>query len=127
MLLVMLVALCGVAFARSHDQSAIVSGGPLRAFTAGSLERIRPGDAARPLEPAKLWAARGESESFQVAVRGPARGVTAEMGTLIGPGGARIGAEHVKLYREAAVRVEHSTSYYGGPNPPEAPVRSPTP
>ena len=121
MLLVMLVALCGVAFARSHDQSATVSGGPLRAFTAGSLERIRPGDAARPLEPAKLWAARGESESFQVAVRGPARGVTAEMGTLIGPGGARIGAEHVKLYREAAVRVEHSTSYYGGPNPPEAP------
>src|SRR4029077_6652471 len=90
-LLVMLLAFCGVAVARSLDHSAVTSRGPLRAFTAGSLERIRAHDAKRPLVPAKLWAARGETESFQVAVHGPARGVTASMGVLDGPGDARIG------------------------------------
>ncbi len=121
MLLAALAALCGVALAGSSARSAPAHRGPLRAFTAGSLERIRPGDGLRPLAPARLWAARGETESFQVAVRGPARGVTAAAGVLTGPGGATIPASAVQLYREQAVLVEHSTPYPGGPNPPEAP------
>ena len=96
------------------------AGRPLRAFTAGSLERIRPEAAARRLVAARLWAARGESESFQVAVRGPARGVTAAMGTLTGPGRGGDPGRERQLYREQAVLVEHSTTYSGGPNPPEA-------
>jgi hypothetical protein len=120
-LLVVFAALCGVALAGSLDQSARVRGAQLRAFTVGPLERIRATDAARPLLPAKLWAARGETESFQVAVRGPARGVTASMDALVGPGGAKIAAGNVTLYREQAVLVEHSTPYSDGPNPPEGP------
>ena len=119
MLLVVLTALSGAALAGSLTKSAPERGAQLRAFTAGSLERIRPDDVARPLTPARLTAARGETESFQVAVRGPARGVTAAMGPLIGPGGAAIAPAAVALYREQAVLVEHSTPYPGGPNPPE--------
>ena len=121
MLLAAVAALCGVALAGSSDRSAVAGRAPLRAFTAGSLERIRPGARPRPLAPARLWAARGETESFQIAVRGPASGVTAAAGALTGPGGATIPAEAVQLYREQAVLVEHSTTYPGGPNPPEPP------
>ena len=118
-LLVVLTALCGVALAGSLTKSAPGRGAQLRAFTAGSLERIRATDAARPFAPARLTAARGETQSFQVAVRGPARGVTAAMSELTGPEGARIGAASVALYREQAVLVEHSTPYPGGSNPPD--------
>lgn len=125
MLLVVLTALCGVALAGSLTKSAPErgaqphAGAQLRAFTAGSLERIRPTDAARRLVPARVTAARGETESFQVGVRGPARNVTAAMSALEGPGGATISARSVSLYREQAVLVEHSTPYPGGPNPPD--------
>lgn len=118
-LLVGLAALCGVAVAGSLGKSAPERGGPLRAFTAGSLERIRADGPPRRLTAAKLTAARGESESFQVAVRGPARGVTAAMGALAGPAGAIIPATSIALYREQDVLVEHSTPYPGGPNPPD--------
>ena len=121
MLLAALAVLCGVALAGSSHRSAHAGDAPLRAFTAGSLERIRPDDAARRLEPARLRAARGETESFQVAVRGPAAGVTAAATEFTGPGGATIRATAVHLYREQAVLVEHSTTYPGGPNPPDAP------
>jgi hypothetical protein len=117
--LVVLTALCGVALAGSLTQSAPERGAQLRAFTAGSLERIRPDDAARALAPAKLTVARGETESFQVAVRGPAKDVTATMSDLTGAAGAKIAAANVALYREQAVLVEHSTPYPGGPNPPD--------
>ncbi|MDX6629315.1 MAG: hypothetical protein QOH00_1561 [Gaiellales bacterium] len=119
MLLVVLAVLCGAALAGSLTKSASERGTRLHAFTAGSLERIRPADAARPLETARLTAARGETESFQVAVRGPARRVTAAMSALAGPEGATIAAANVALYREQAVLVEHSTPYSGGPNPPD--------
>ncbi len=120
-LLAALAALCGVALAGSSDRAPRAGRAPLRAFTAGSLERIRPDDPARGLEPARLWAARGETESFQVAVRGPVTGVTAAATAFTGPGGATIPATAVQLYREQAVLVEHSTTYSGGPNPPDAP------
>ena len=119
MLLVGLAVLCGVALAGSLTKSAPERGGPLRAFTAGSLERIRAADPARGLTVAKLTAARGETESFQVAVRGPARSVSAAMGALAGPAGATIPAASVALFREQDVLVEHSTPYPGGPNPPD--------
>jgi hypothetical protein len=118
-LLLALTALSGAALAGSFTNSAPASGMQLRAFTAGSLERIRPGEAARPLLPVRLSAARGEAESFQVAVRGPARGVTAAMGPLRASGGAAIPPADVEIYREQAVLVEHSTPYPGGVNPPE--------
>jgi hypothetical protein len=120
-LLVVLAALCGVALAGSLSQSAPQRGAQLRAFTADALTRIRPTDAARKLVPATLTAARGETESFQVAVHGPARSVTASMSALAGSDGASIAAVHIKLYREQAVLVERSTPYPGGPNPPDAP------
>ena len=118
--LVVLAVLSGVALAGSHPQSASRRGPQLHAFTADSLTRIRPDDAARALRPARLSAARGETESFQVAVHGPARSVTAEMSALATSGGATIAAANVALYREQAVLVEHSTPYPGGPNPPDA-------
>jgi hypothetical protein len=120
-LLIGLAVLCGVAVAGSLAISAPDRGGPLRAFTAGSLERIRATGPERGLSVAKLTAARGETESFQVAVRGPAHGVTASMGALAGPEGAIIPAAAVALYREQDVLVEHSTPYPGGPNPPDPP------
>jgi Domain of unknown function (DUF4091) len=119
-LLVALAALCSVALAGSIRHAAPARGAQLRAFTAGPLERIRATDGERTLVPVALWAARGETQSFQVAVRGPARGVTAAMSPLTGAGGARIGVANVTLYREQPVLVVHSTPYPGGPNPPDA-------
>jgi hypothetical protein len=119
--LVVLAVLSGVALAGSLPQSAPRRGAQLHAFTADSLTRIRPDDAPRALQPARLSAARGETESFQVAVRGPARSVIAEMSALAAPDGATIAAASVTLYREQAVLVEHSTPYPGGPNPPDPP------
>jgi hypothetical protein len=116
-----LAVLCGAALAGSSSHSASARGAQLHAFTADSLTRIRPGDAARPLEAASLAAARGETESFQVGVRGPVRSVTAEMGPLTASDGAAIAAGNVTLYREQAVVVEQSTPYPGGSNPPDAP------
>jgi hypothetical protein len=46
-LLAGLAALCGVALAGTNDRSAMAHRAPLRAFTAGPLERIRPADAHR--------------------------------------------------------------------------------
>ncbi len=78
----------------------------------GSMQRIGQHQEPFGLPWAQVQAARNEVESFQVvvaALRGHLNVVQVEMTDLIGPNGARIGKEDVKLYREEYVRVRRST------------------
>ena len=92
--------------------------GPMQVWATGSLERIRPEDPAKPLVPIELFAARGETESFQVILTGP-RGVRdagLEVSDLRGPGGATIGRENLRLYRQHYVEVREPSPSLGNTN-----------
>jgi hypothetical protein len=58
----------------------------------------------------ELGAARNEFEAFQVIVTGPAKGVSARVEALQGPG--RI--DDVKLYREELINLAHPSAIDGG-------------
>lgn len=83
------------------------------ALTAiGSMERIGQSDKPFGQPEARIQAARNEWESFQVVVAAPMESITvtaANMAELVGPQGARIGGDDVRLFREEYVRVRCST------------------
>lgn len=81
--------------------------GPMQVWATGSLERIHPEDPARPNQPLELFAARGETESFQIVLWGPKgiKGASLEVSELRGSGDAVIGQNHLTLYRQHYVQV----------------------
>lgn len=96
----------------------------ITAWAARGMERIgreqRPGVGLR----AELFAARGEYEPFQVAVRAPAGGlsnVDLRVSALRGPGGAAISPANLTLYRQHYVEVREGSPDPGGANRPLGP------
>lgn len=80
----------------------------LLVWTAPSLERVAIVDSPGNSVDATIAAARGEYESFQIVVQAPVGGlseVNLAVSELAGPGGARIGAEQLTLYRAHYVEV----------------------
>lgn len=78
-------------------------------WTASSMERVRPDDAAKANTVAEIYAAKGEYEGFQVIVKAPSgsslSGVNFAVSDLSGPGGATIAKSNLTLYREHYVQV----------------------
>lgn len=84
----------------------------IRLSVLSGMERIGQDQAPFGSPEATLQAARNEVESFQVvvaAVGGNLEVVRAEISDLVGEGGAKIGADSVRLFREEYVRVRKST------------------
>jgi hypothetical protein len=79
-------------------------------WVAGSTEKIRPDEKARPSVAAEISAARNEFEAFQVVVTGPAKGVSASASPLVA-GSARI--EGVRLFREELLDLRNPSSLDG--------------
>ena len=75
------------------------------AWVATSTEKIRPTAAPRAFAPAAISAARNEFEAFQIAVVGPATGVSATASALSGP--AELAGP--RLYREAIIRLANAS------------------
>ncbi len=93
---------------------------PPRVGVASGLVKLRPGDSPPPAASASLDAARNEFEPFQVWLHGGdtgLSGVTVSASELVGPGGASIGAEHVRLYRQGLYEVVVPSNTEGAPGP----------
>jgi len=74
----------------------------------------------------RIYAARNEYESAQVVIRADSRPLENVMVTasdLIGPGGARIGADCIRLYRVAYIHLPALNADYPDPLPPLTPFR----
>jgi len=84
----------------------------IRLTVLGSMERIAQHQEVSGPDRADICAARNEWESFQVVVAAGPENVyvtQADISDLAGPGGAKIGRDHIKLYREEYVRVRRSS------------------
>jgi len=91
---------------------------PLTVWVLPSLARVMRGDAPGNVASATLYAARGEYEPFQVAIRAPASGLTnvrVAASDLTGAAG-RIASLNLTLFLERYVDVPRSTHcpYPGG-------------
>ncbi|HVI73534.1 MAG TPA: hypothetical protein VM683_00995, partial [Anaeromyxobacteraceae bacterium] len=82
-------------------------------WTATATEKIRPDAAARSDVAGTISAAKNEFEAFQIAVVGPASGVSASATALTGPG--TIAAP--RLYREMLVNLQYASSADGATGP----------
>ncbi len=74
--------------------------------------RVRQEGAFQGADTVEVFAARGETESFQVVVTaagGNLRNISAEMSPLKGEGGASLPANSVTLYREVFIPVRYSS------------------
>lgn len=90
-------------------------------WTTASLVRTGPADAAGTGTTAAISAARGEYESFQIAVQAPASGLTnvnASVSDLSGPHGSAIAKSNFSLFREQYVYVSQSSPNWQGSNQP---------
>ncbi len=95
-----------------------------------ALTRVGPEEAARDTRQIDLWAGRGEYESFQVIVRGPAGGLagtTISASGLTGSAGHEISRENIHLYREQYVHIARGSPDRGGTNRPMGPGGTRTP
>ncbi|CAH2405813.1 glycosyltransferase [Mesorhizobium escarrei] len=94
-------------------------------WLAPSLERISHNAAPGDQLAIELYAARGETESFQVGIRAPGIGltnVTIQVQDLVKKGDrASIAAKNVRLYREHYVHVARSSPDLKGSNRPLGP------
>src|SRR6185503_828498 len=92
-----------------------------KVWVTPSMQRTGPTDAAGSGTLAQLYAAIGESESFQVVVQAPASGlsnVNFSVSSLSGPGGATLPSSAFSLYREQYVYVNKSSVNWLGSNQP---------
>ncbi len=105
LLMLALVVVLGGPRADAAQQPAI------RLTVLNSMERIGQDQEPYGLPEAEIQAARNEGESFQVVAAADenVQVTGAEVTDLIGPNGAKIPREQVKLYREEYVRVRRST------------------
>lgn len=87
-----------------------------------SLQRVGPNDPAGSTILARLFAARGEYESFQIVVQAPAgirlTNVNVNVSDLTTPNGRNIPKSNITLFREQYVQVTKSSPDWGGPNRP---------
>jgi len=89
-----------------------------------SLARVGPEESPGETRRIELWAGRGEYESFQVIVRGPAGGLagaTLSASGLTGPNGRNISRANFQLYSERYVHIEQGSPDHGGTNRPLGP------
>jgi uncharacterized protein (TIGR03437 family) len=85
------------------------------------MVRTGRNEAAGTGTQAIISAARGEYESFQIAVQAPAGGLTnvnVKVSALSGPGGATIAQSSFSLFREQYVYVDKSSPDWQGSNRP---------
>jgi len=111
--LVWIVAVCCRAFGAT----------PIVWVVPSSLHRVGPTDAPGVGTIAVIRAARGEYESFQVAIQAPSGGLTNvnfSVSKLVGPRGAVLSRTNLILYREWYVTVKHHSPTYNGP--PNLPI-----
>jgi hypothetical protein len=111
-MLVWIVIVCCRAFAAT----------PIVWVASSSLHRVGPTDAPGVRTNAVIRAARGEYESFQVAIQAPKGGLTNvnfSVSKLVGRRDAVLSRANLILYREWYVTVKrHSPTYNGPPNLP---------
>ena len=111
-MLVWIVVVCCRAFGAT----------PIVWVVPSSLGRVGPTDAPGVRTNAAIRAARGEYESFQVAIQASGDGLTKvnfSVSNLVGPRGAVLLRANLILYRESYVNVRrHSPTYNGPPNLP---------
>lgn len=97
----------------------------LSVWVAPSLERIGQDSPATSETTAVLRAARGEYESFQIAIKAPASGALTNAGVTVsdlgGPDGHVIPNTDIALFREQYVRVSTGSPNWGGSNQPLGP------
>ena len=91
----------------------------LAVWVVPATSRVPPWAAAGSRSAAQVEAARGETESFQLVLRGPGRALT-DARVRVSPllregGGGRIGGRHVALFREHYVRVTRHSPAWSGP------------
>jgi hypothetical protein len=84
-------------------------------WTTHALVKVRPGDAAPAVtrNAAEISAARNEFEPFQIVIRpsgADVEGADVEAADLLGPGGAVISREHVRIYLQPFIRLRQSSS-----------------
>lgn len=85
-------------------------------WTTDEMERVGKNDPAKTSPSISLFAAKGEYESYQVVVRGPAEGlsnVNVTTSDLKGPNDAIIPATSMTLYREHYVYVTQKSADWG--------------
>ena len=90
-------------------------------WAVSSLVRVGNNAAAGTGTQATISAAKGEYESFQIAVQAPSGGLTnvnATVSDLTGPGGATIAKSSFSLFREQYVYVSQSSPDWDGSNQP---------
>ena len=101
---------------------------PIVWVVPSSLHRVGPTDAPGSRTNVVIHAARGEFQSFQVAIQAPGRRLTNvnfSVSKLVGSHGAAISAANLILYREFYLTVKrHSPTYNGPPNLPITKVRT---
>ena len=93
-------------------------------WVAPALTRVARDDAPRETREIILWAGRGEYESYQVIVHGPAEGLeggTISVSGLVGPVGRSISGGNIQLYRERYVHIGRGSPDRGGSNRPLGP------
>lgn len=77
-----------------------------------SMERISQYQKIEGARSVKIWSAKNEVESFQVAVSAPKENINVirvEISDLVSPKGSKIEKENIRLFREEYVRVRMST------------------
>jgi hypothetical protein len=90
----------------------VVSAATIDLKAVPATVRVGQEGAFQGAETVEVFAARGETESFQVVVTpagGNLRNITAEISPLQGPGGASLPADKVTLYREIFIPVRYSS------------------
>ena len=90
-------------------------------WTARSLDRVGMTQAPGDNKDVKLFAARGEYESFQIVASGALNGVNVAVSDLKGPDGALIPQSSFTLYREKYVHVDKASPNWHGSNQPMGP------
>jgi len=110
----LLVCVVSVVTAALLSQGAVAQSPASVVSVAPSSTKIRPDDPPTTARSAEIHAGRNEFEAFQVVVTGPASGVSVTAPTLIGPDGAAIPSNDVRLYREAYLDVTKASNDEGG-------------
>ena len=106
--LTVLFVLAGI----KHSSSA-----NLKIWVTDGMERIGKEDHPGDITSIKLYAARGEYESFQIGIQAPKdiyTGVNVIVSDLSTPNDQVIAKSNITLYREHYVAVNHSSPTWGG-------------
>jgi len=115
----LLIALCSLLSLPAQAAAAPIT------WVVPSLTRVGQTDPAGSTHTITLYAARGESESFQVIVQAPTGGLTnvnVSVSNLTGPGGAIIPSSYqITLYSEHYINVTNGSYNPGGANQPLGP------